>query len=202
MNWKLTIGQYKSKLDQRIGKCKAIEQSLRAKQKAFNEADSELEYTEEAMVYAQEVAKQTQEQLKVHIEDIITMALESILDEPYSFELDFVTRRNKTECDVYFVRDGKRVNPIDASGGGAVDIASFAARIALWSLSGADNVLVFDEPFRYVSANYQARVGELLTKISKQLNLQVIMVTHNPQYIQQADTVLTVTHSKGVSSCA
>jgi DNA repair exonuclease SbcCD ATPase subunit len=127
------------------------------------------------------------------------MALEYILDDPYTFELDFVVKRNKTECDIYFIRDGKRIKPIDQSGGGAVDIASFASRIALWSLGDTDNVLVFDEPFKFVSREYQLKVGELLKKLSDQLGLQILMVSHNSNFIQQSDNIIEIYKEQNVS---
>jgi ABC-type cobalamin/Fe3+-siderophores transport system ATPase subunit len=127
------------------------------------------------------------------------MALEYIMDDPYKFELDFVVKRNKTECDIYFVRDGKRIKPIDHSGGGAVDIASLASRIALWSLGGADNILIFDEPFKFVSREYQFKVGELLKKLSDQLNLQILMASHNNNFIQQSDNIIEIYKENKVS---
>jgi len=39
-------------------------------------------------------------------------------------------------------------------------------------------LLVLDEPFKFVSLNYQERVREMLETLSKRLNIQIIMVTH------------------------
>ena len=128
------------------------------------------------------------------------MALETILDDPYTFELDFVRRNNKTECDLWFVRDNKRINPVDASGGGAVDIAALASRIALWSLGSSANTLIFDEPFRFVSANYRQKVAEFVRKISEQLVLQIIQVTHDPSLVQQSNCVIHVSKKNKISS--
>lgn len=193
------IQAYKYKLEQKRGQIATLEKQRTALIGKLKTADDNIVYTEEATSLAQEVARATQGQVKIHIEDVITMALESILDDPYKFELDFVVKRNKTECELYFVRDGHRVNPIDESGGGAVDIASFASRIALWSLGTTDNLLVFDEPFRFVSKEYQLKVGELLKKLSEQLNLQIIMVSHNTNFIQQADKVIEIYKDKDIS---
>jgi len=190
------IGTYKTRLDQLKGAIKERENKLRAKQTAHVAITQDVVDAEEAQAFITRIAQDTQGQLKVHIEDIVSMAIATILDDPYTFELDFVNRNNRIECDLWFNRNGSRINPIDASGGGAVDIASFASRIALWSLGTTDNVLVFDEPFRFVSREYQPLLGELLSKLSTQLNLQIIQVTHNPSLVENSDTVITVSKNK------
>ena len=193
------IGTYRLKLEREKGYLDTLIKRQNTYQQNLALVDKQLIDAEEALAFIQQVAKATQGQVKVHIEDIITMALDTIMDDPYKLELDFVLRRNKTECDIYFVRNGKRIKPIDESGGGAVDIASFASRIAFWSLGSSDNVLVFDEPFKFVSKQYQSKVAELLTKLSDKLGLQIIMVSHNDNYIQQADKIIEVYKDKDTS---
>jgi DNA repair exonuclease SbcCD ATPase subunit len=193
------IKNYKARLEQKKGYIHSLEKQVATLNTNLDTIDTDMQYAEQALAITQEVARQTQSQIKLHIEDIISMALEYILDDPYKFELDFVVKRNKTECDIYFVRDGKRIKPIDQSGGGAVDIASFASRIALWSLGDTDNVLVFDEPFKFVSREYQLKVGELLKKLSDQLSLQILMVSHNSNFIQQSDNIIEIYKEQNVS---
>jgi len=193
------IKNYKSRLEQKKGYIHSLEKQVAILNSSLATIYNNMQYAEQALAITQEVARQTQSQIKLHIEDIISMALEYILDDPYTFELDFVVKRNKTECDIYFVRDGKRIKPIDQSGGGAVDIASFASRIALWSLGDTDNVLIFDEPFKFVSREYQLKVGELLKKLSDQLGLQILMVSHNSNFIQQSDNIIEIYKEQNVS---
>ena len=76
------------------------------------------------------VAQETQRQLEWHISEIVTLALASTFDNPYIFKAEFVQRRGKTECDLFFERDGFRVDPVAEAGGGAVDVTAFALRVA------------------------------------------------------------------------
>jgi DNA repair exonuclease SbcCD ATPase subunit len=192
------IGTYRAKLERKKGHKQSLITLHNNKVEEMEQIENTAIDVEEATAFIQEVARKTQDQLKVHIEDIVTMALEHILDDdPYSFAMDFVLRRNKTECDLYFMRNGKRVHPVDASGGGAVDIASFACRIALWSLQPSNNVIVFDEPFRFVSKGYTDKVAEFLHDISEKLGIQIIMATHNDTYIKKADKICTVQKEHG-----
>ena len=113
-----------------------------------------------ARALLQSVAKETQEQLRFHIEDIVSLALDAVFPNPYELQVDFVERRGKTECDLWFVRDGEEpINPLDASGGGAVDIAAFALRVALFCLVRPQlrKVLILDEPFHFLSPDLHER---------------------------------------------
>ena len=113
----------------------------------------------------------------------------------------FVMKRGKTEADLFFVRDGNRVTPLEASGYGMVDIASFALRVAMWSLQRprSRNVLVLDEPLKFLSRGYQSKASTMLKEISRKLGLQIIMVSHSQELIESADRVFGVSIKDGVS---
>jgi len=159
-------------------------------------------HVDEAQVVLQTVAQQTQSELEYHISELVTLANESVFDDPYTMKVQFVLRRNKTEADLLFERDGHFINPMDASGGGAVDVAAFALRISLLSLQTpkSADVLILDEPFRFVSRSLQERASKLLKEISEKLGLQMIIVTHEPTLVEHADRVFTVTQKNGISN--
>ena len=102
------IGEYRLKLEREKGYLDTLIKRQETHQKALEDTDESLVHAEEALAFIQQVAKATQSQVKVHIEDIITMALETIMDDPYKLELEFILRRNKTECDIYFVRKDRK----------------------------------------------------------------------------------------------
>lgn len=147
------------------------------------------------------VALATQEQLTYHISDVTTLALEAVFNDPYQLQVEFVQRRNKTECDLFFTRDDARMEPLDASGGGAVDVAAFALRIASWSMARprSRNVIVLDEPLRFLSEDNQERASQMIKQLSEKLGLQFIIVTHNETLTAYADRVFQVKIKKGIS---
>ena len=150
-----------------------------------------------------QVAVFTQEQLSFHLEDIVSNAMESVFDHPYKFKVKFETSRNKTEC-VLRLEDhnGFLVSPLDASGGGVVDVCSFALRIAIWSISSprTRSVLILDEPFRYLSRDLLDNAGNMLKELSEKLGLQILMISHEKSLVDMADNVIVVKkNSKGVS---
>jgi DNA repair exonuclease SbcCD ATPase subunit len=157
---------------------------------------------EEAQLIIQEVAKQTQQELEYHISEVVSTALSSVFDDPYEFKVEFVIKRGKTEADLYFIRRKERVDPLSASGGGVVDVASFALRIALWNLlkGQISNTIWLDEPFKMLSRELQPKAGEMIKMLSDKLKIQFIIITHNQDIIESADKVFEIKqNSKGVS---
>ncbi len=154
---------------------------------------------EKLQVIIQQTAKDMQEQVRVHIEDIVQLAIDSCFPEKYVFQVLYEIKRGRTEAQISLLENGNRVYPLDAAGGGVVDIISFALRIAVWTLSNSTNTIILDEPFRFLSRDLQPEAGKILKELSKKLNLQFIIVTHNPALEEQADKLFTVTQKDGIS---
>lgn len=143
-------------------------------------ATTEVESAKEAKEFLQSVAKEIQNQVHSRISSLVTRCLEIVMDDPYTFEIEFVEKRGKTEANLLFARNGEQFSPVHSTGGGAIDIASFALRLACLSLSKKklERVLIMDEPFRFVSENLRPRVQQMLEMLSEDLGFQIIMVTH------------------------
>ena len=199
-----TISSIRQILEQRKGQKIQIEKNIAAINRSVKDHKRSLHRHEQAREVIRAVGLATQQQLQYHISEISSLALEAVFDDPYSLGVEFIQRRNKTECDLYFTR-GKdvdnKIDPISASGGGAVDVASFALRTASWAMQVPRSrpVLMLDEPFRYLSTGLLPRAGEMLKQISSELDLQIIMVTHAEELIDEADAVFSVDMNKGES---
>lgn len=147
------------------------------------------------------VGKETQQQLKFHIEDITSLALESIFKNPYKLDVDFIERRDKIECDLMFIRGDSKIKPISSSGGGAIDVASFALRIASWSMSypRSRNTIILDEPMKHISVDLREKASMMIKEISKRLGIQFIIITHDPVLATWADKTFETKIKKGVT---
>jgi len=141
--------------------------------------------------------KKTQEQLKYHIEDIVQLALDSIFPHEYRFSIDFEVKYGKTSCNLIFKNNGYEIDIMKAAGGGVVDIASLALRVAIWSIGKTDNVLVLDEPIKNIQpASLQMEAWDIIQKLSQQLNLQFIIITNstnNGEALEYNDTTKVFT---------
>lgn len=145
----------------------------------------------------QKASQITQEKLSFHVSEVVSNALAAVFDDPYKFKVDFVTRRNVTECDLLFVRNDNDMPPLDSCGYGSSDVASLALRIAFWKLEGnAANCIVCDEPFRNLSLDKQPLASIMIKQLSEMLGLQFIIVTHSEGLMDAADKVFRVTKNK------
>lgn len=157
--------------------------------------EQRLKLLEQSQAFLQNVAQKTQEHLKFQIEDIVNLALETCFPGEYTFQILFNIARGKTDAELVFLdqKTGRQVDPMNASGGGVVDLTTFALRIACYALEqGTDNVIVLDEPFRFLSRDLQERAGEILRTLSQRMQLQIIMVSHIGDIIDVADKVFEV----------
>ena len=197
------INAIRKQFFQMQGMKKQVENDLQARRNELMNLNQKMKLIEQAQVFLQKVAQDTQSQLKLKIEDIVNLALNTVFPDEYLFQVDFNVSRGKTDAELVFVnqKTNGRVDPMTASGGGVVDIVAFALRIAGYVLeSNVDNVIILDEPFRFVSKDLVDRAGEILKVLSTKLGLQIIMVTHIPEFIDVADKVFRVRKNQnGVS---
>lgn len=153
--------------------------------------ETEVRETEIAQAIIQKVAKETQQELEYHISELCSLALSAVFDDPYELSIEFNDRRGRTEADIDFIKDGEPIGkPLLSSGGGALDVAAFGLRVALWSLSRPKtrNVLILDEPFRHLKGDEANRRAITMVKeISNHLGLQIIMISD--ERVKQEDIV-------------
>ena len=116
-----TVIEYQRKLEQLKGARSVLERNVSELQSEIKDMQRDLRRHEQAREIVRNVGMKTQQQLQFHISDIVSLALDSVFDDPYELKVEFIQRRNKTECDLTFQRDGEQMDPLSASGGGAVD---------------------------------------------------------------------------------
>ena len=153
------------------------------------------------LLILQDVAQRTQQQFEYRISELVSLALSAVFENPYELKLSYELKRNKTEASLKFFRNEKLVDPLNSSGYGAVDIAGFGLRCALMSLSQKelDKVLILDEPFKNLSKEYIPKAALMIKEISEKLGLQIIMVTHTPEFAEAADKIFKVSIKNKVS---
>lgn len=158
------------------GRQDAARASLDAANKEVQRLTDRKKAVEELVLVVQKAARDTQDQLRVRIEDVVQTSLDAVFPNAYTFKTEFVARRGRTELDMWLDKDGARMDPLDSNGGGVVDVISLALRVCCLTMSKFDRVLLLDEPFPRIRGTARQRLGEVLTLISRRLGIQVIMV--------------------------
>jgi len=147
-----------------------------------------------AQAFIQEVALDTQRELEFHISSVASLALSAVFPDPYDLRVSFIPKRGKSEALLLFHREGLEVSPMDGSGGGAVDLTSFALRVSMMSLRKTiQRVIVLDEPFRFLSKDLHSRAGQVIRELHERMGIQFIIVTHEAALTEAADRIFLVT---------
>lgn len=154
-------------------------QSEKEESSRLDELKRSLSHHKQASEIVQLVAQSVEQAVHDKIAAVVSSCLNTVFDDPYELKIVFERKRNRTEAVLSFSRNGLDVDPMSAAGGGAVDVAAFALRVACLSLQkDLDKVLILDEPFRFLSKDYRPRVRVLLETLSRDLGIQFIIVTH------------------------
>jgi DNA repair exonuclease SbcCD ATPase subunit len=160
---------------------------------------------EQAQGFFQDMAYKTQSLLKIKIEVVVTSMLNAVFPGQYDFKVEFDTRAGRMEANLAFINKetGKTLDPMSTVGGGVIDAASFALRCSLHVLqSKVAPVLVFDEPFRFVSRDLLPVAVDVVSNLCKELHIQFMMVTHLREFQESADLLYVVTQKEGESEIA
>lgn len=202
----MKIKDVRNKLENLKGKQSQIKHNLNIAKDRLRYNKRYVSNLQKAREIVRKVAVQTQSQLSYNISEISTLAIESVITkDPYKLVIDFVERRNKTECDIMFEREGNKIDPYSA-GGGAIDIAAFALRVSSWTMKRPqfDNVLILDEPFKHLKGSEaNTRMLQMVKEISEKLGLQIIMVSDERVdreiTLEVADRLFEVSIKNGMS---
>lgn len=147
----------------------------------FEITQHDLKVASEAQTVLESVASLVQRNWYLQLGQVVSRCLKAVFgDETYDFKLVFKQLANRTEVQFLLERDLEEYSPMDSTGGGVVDVAAFALRLAalMLSVKGDRVLLVLDEPFRFVSAVYRSAVRQLMEKLSEEFGVQIVMVTH------------------------
>ncbi len=153
-----------------------------------------------------EAAKMTQMKVKDHMESLVTMAIQAVFyEDDYSFVVEFEIKRNKPEC-LLMVKEGdmEPFIPKEDQGGGMIDVVSFALRVVMWSMEKPRSRPLFylDEPGTGIGEDggLLRLFGQMVSQISRELGLQIIINTHEEVLAEMADRQFMMKRVNGVST--
>jgi len=198
----------RNKLERRKGRRDQLLRSVEDLKERIRRDKRSLLRHERALEIVKRVGIATQQQLEYHLAEQVSLAMEAVFDDPYRLKVNFIEKRGQTEVEFLFVRRDMEISPLGSAGGGAIDVASLALKIAYWSMRRDKKIrplLLLDEPFsqlKGIDANRRALA--IIQEISRRLGLQIIMISDErvsrEDIISNADRVFHISQSKkGVS---
>jgi hypothetical protein len=198
----MTLTDLSNRVQRELGKRDMLKEQLEKAENDLIALKKQMRNTEAAQLTIQEVAKKTQGELEFHISDMVTTALYSVFDDPYEFKINFIVKNNRAAAELKLIRRGMGIDPKDSTGGGVMDIASFALRIASWKLKSpkTSNTIIIDEPFKHLSrGDFEEKAANIIKMLSEKLKIQFILSTHNDKIENIADKIFKFRLVNGVS---
>lgn len=175
------LEQYRRKANKMLADRRHAMRRVKEERVALEAAKEHVENATKAQAFVQAIAQGVQQQAHAKIAGVVSRCLSAVFgDDAPSFEIKFEQKRGKTEARLVFVKDGEEMDPKSSSGGGVVDVAAFALRLACLVLTKPSprRLLLLDEPFRFVSKDYLPNVAALLRELAAEMNVQMVIVTH------------------------
>ncbi len=202
------IREIRSTLEHKKGRRDQLQSSIDTTSSKIKKDKRTLHKYERALEIVKQVGLATQKQLEYHLSEQTSLAMAAVFDDPYNLKLNFQEKRGKTEVEILFTRRDLEFPPLGSAGGGTIDVASLALRIAYWSMRQDKKVrplLLLDEPFSQLKGeDANRRALAIVQEISEKLGLQIISVSDErmprEDIMDNADRVFLVSqNSDGVS---
>jgi DNA repair exonuclease SbcCD ATPase subunit len=123
-------------------------------------------------------------------ERVVTLALKEVFDSNYQFKIE-VTSDKRVSTKFKLIDGENELDLMSAVGGGIVNVVALVLKVLiLASVRPKRSQLLFlDESLNNVSVDYRPRVAKLLKSFSEQLGIQILLVTHAPEFSEVADVV-------------
>jgi DNA repair exonuclease SbcCD ATPase subunit len=169
------------RLDTLLTEYRLAKRAVVTEKAALREGREQVAALTEAQTLVQEAAQAVQTTAHNRIASIVSRCLAELFEEPYTFRIAFTKERGKTSARLELERDGLVLtDPLAECGGGICDVASFALRVSCLLLSTPHRrrVLFLDEPLKHLSAEYRPIIRKVIEKLSKELSVQMIIVSH------------------------
>jgi DNA repair exonuclease SbcCD ATPase subunit len=186
------LGGERKNLNRLLEKHRSSKERILREKQELEEANSQIEATKKAQEALQEIARQIQHKAHKQVAKVVSRCLSATFDRKCELRVVFERRRGKTDARFIFLENGKRVEPKSTSGG-LREVAGLALRVVRLVLSQPQltRLLVLDEPFLALSQENKARMAVLLKSLSEELDLQIILVTHD-QTLQTPGRVINL----------
>lgn len=186
-----------------VAKKEFLTQELESCTVLLQTAQDKLQQTQAVQEIFQTAIRLLYQNLSSKLGDIITEGLSIVFpDSPYRFVIDFVERRGTIEADLFLedpVAEEKRFHPLADVGGGIADFVSLLLRITYIILSKYDNILIADEPLKFLDRTRIEDAARFVVGLCKEFQFQILCVTHIPEFVENAEISYEVRKNKSIS---
>lgn len=124
-------------------------------------------------------------------EDLITSGVREVFNKDYSIKIEFSNPGNSYHAEFYVILpDGKKINLAAGEGGGLRDFISVLQRMLYIILEPTKpaKIMFLDENMKMLDSTRSTAAFKFIAGLAKELNIQVLMITHSAAAISLAGT--------------
>lgn len=184
------------------GESNLLSMQIQNNEQEIDKLNYEISINEKAAIILEQAGAESRELARTNFEKIVTEALQYVTQsDDYKFIIqDNTSKSGKPAYNVYIQTtvngETSLQDPMEANGGGFVDIISVAAKYAyleLYNNPGVKNSsVIFDEPGKMIDDQRSINFAKYIKELGKAYNKQTIMVTHNANLVGIADKTFHV----------
>jgi len=180
-----------SKTTKLLDKVSHYEEFLTSSENKLTNEMRDLKYSVELYSKCSEIFKKwLEDSINQNIESIaslITSGLTYIIDDQnLTFKVKQEYKNNRIHMKFVLEQDGTEGDPLTSFGGGAAVVVSLILRLCIMHRMGLGNLLILDESMVALANAYVPSAASFMRSLSEQTGVNILMVTHNPEFIQNA----------------
>lgn len=123
------------------------------------------------------------------ISELVTSGLSNVIDDQnLQFKINQEAKNNKSVFTIQMINNGIESDPIEGTGGGIASLISTIIRFSLTAKFGLSKLILLDETLSSLSNAYVPAAAAFLRELCKEFGIDILMVTHNPDFINESDT--------------
>lgn len=187
------IASFDQRHQRRVGEARALATQGKQAQQRLVELEARRDALDQAAEVLLRFGEERQAEIVGRVETLVTHGLQTVFGEDMTFHIVAEQKAKSQQYD-FVIRStfGERVieTPVmDARGGGVAVVVGFLLRLLLVLLRRDTRpLLVLDESFSHVSEEYVPRLGAFIRELVDSTDVQIIMVTHDPAFVEFTDT--------------
>lgn len=137
------------------------------------------------------------------VEKLQTEGLQAVFDDQHlRVTASVKTERGKVSVDLQTTQehaDGTRVegDSLESFGGAVSTVQSIILRVIILFKRGLRPILVLDETLPAFDGNYVMNMGRFLSKLCGRLGLDILLIAHNPAFVDAADHAYRISKRGG-----
>ncbi len=189
-------------LQRQKGQVELLQSSVSRAEAVLQNLEGVLSLERETLRLMQLSSAATWDTTKQLVESLVTRALQAVFyDRDYKFIVKQEVKRGASAVSFAVLDEGMELDLIDELGGGIADVVALVLRIAFLVLHKPKirPALFLDEPLKHLWSGYQPNAAKFLKQVCQELELQLLVVTHQDELAAGADQIFRI--RKANSSC-